>query len=368
MHTEEQLNIKINNIIKNIKKIDTSLYSLAQAHLDSLAKPLGSLGQLEEIAARIFCIQAGQDESPKKMPKISVDPACIYTIAAAHGVSAEGVAVHPDVVNNVMVKNFLQGGAGINVFCNTAGVEQFVVDAGCTGAEFEKHPRLLSERIANGTKNLAKEAAMSRFECLKALELGIRLAEKAKNAGYKAVGTGEMGIGNTTPSTALFAAFTGLEVEKFVGAGAGLDQAGIKHKKNVITNALKLHKKVVDGQDPIEILATLGGFEIAALAGLCLGAVYYNLVLVIDGFISSAAFLTAYKLNPDVLDYAFFSHLSAEQGHIAFLTTLKQKPILDLQLRLGEGTGAALAIFLLRAACNIFNDMATLESLNVLLE
>lgn len=361
--SESKILQKINATIQEITPVDNTLKAQAEKHLDSLSKPLGSLGHLEEIAARIFAIQSG----PRQDGRLSIesDPARIYTVAADHGVVAEGVASTPVEVTRLMVRNFLSGGAGINVLCNTAGVDQVVVDAGCLGSAFKAHPRLIQARISNGSKNLAQEPAMSRLECLKALELGISLADQAAKDGCKAVGTGEMGIGNTTPSTALFSAYTGLEPEIFLGPGAGLDSDGMTRKLTAIKKALALHAQCIEKGDTIDILAALGGLEIAALSGLCLGAAKHKLVLVIDGFISSAAFMAAFKLCPLVAEYAFFSHLSAEPGHKIFMDSIRQKPLLDLGLRLGEGTGAALSFFILRSACNIFNDMATLESLGI---
>lgn len=347
---------KFLNLIKQISPVNLNLEAQAYTHLDNLTKPPRSLGRLEEIAARLFAIFQG---------KVEPYPARIYTCAADHGVVEEGVSPYPQEVTRQMVLNFLQGGAGINVLCKTSGVDLKVVDVGVKGENFPIHPALIQKKIKPGTNNLVKTKAMSKKECLQALLLGIELAQEAKKEGINTLGTGEMGIGNTTASTALYCAFLDLDPYEVTGKGAGLEKDKVRHKATLIAKALKQHEKEVRSKDPLAILSSLGGLEIACLTGLILGAALEQRAIVIDGFISTAAFITAYHFNPAIKDYCFFSHCSAEKFHKQLLTQIKVKPLLDLDLRLGEGTGAALAMFLLKAAANIFNQMATFEQAEV---
>ncbi len=344
--------------IQSIIPVDGSLSSEAQTHLDNLTKPKGSLGRLEELAQRIFCVQQGQRP-------LCADPARIYTIAGDHGVTAEGVSLFPKEVTRQMVLNFLNDGAGINVLAKTVGADLLVVDAGCAGGPYPEHPKLIQRKIAEGTENIALGSAMSREGCLAALLLGMELADTAAAEGYRTVATGEMGISNTTPATALYSAYLGLDPAAITGAGTGLTTDGIAHKTAVIRRALQTNRAAVESGDAVDILAALGGYEIAALAGLILGAARNRLIVLVDGFISTAAYTAALRICPHVSGYAFFSHASAEQGHSTILTALDSAPLLHLGLRLGEGTGAALTLFLLRAACNIFNDMATFSDAGV---
>lgn len=347
---------KLFNLLKNIKPVDLSLKEKAYEHLDNLTKPPRSLGKLEEIAARIFAIQEG---------KVEPYPARIYTCAGDHGVVQEGVSPYPQEVTRQMVLNFLNEGAAINVLCKTSQVDLKVVDVGVKGEPFPQHKNLIQQKIKSGTGNIAIEKAMRKEECLRAIFLGIELASNAQKQGIKSLGTGEMGIGNTTSSTALYCAFLNLSPEETTGAGAGLDNQAIQHKIQIIKKALNLHSKTIKTQDPLEILSSLGGLEIACLTGLILGAALYKMPIVIDGFISTAAFVCAYKLEPKIKDYAFFSHLSAEKAHKQILEKVGAFPLLHLDMRLGEGTGAALALFLLQATANIFNNMATFEQAGV---
>lgn len=340
-----------------IAPVDGGLRKKALAHLDNLTKPRGSLGRLEEAAARLFCIAGGA--APR------VDPARIFTCAGDHGVTAEGVSPFPREVTRQMVANFLSGGAAVNVLARMAGVDLTIVDAGCAGGDFAPHPSLISAKVLPGTANLAEGPAMSVADCQKAVETGIRLANEAAAAGARCLGLGEMGIGNTTPSTALFCAYLGFTPLEIAGPGAGLDPAGVRKKAEVVRKALWANDAAVSGGDPLEILAALGGFEIATLAGVTLGAAASRLPVVVDGFISTAAYVAAMKMHQDVADYAFFSHASAEHGHLMVMEALGGRPLLHLDMRLGEGTGAAMAIFVLRCAAAIFTDMATFESAGV---
>lgn len=347
----------LRELLDAITPVDAALFPVAKAHLDNLTKPRGSLGRLEEIAQRLYAIRGGQAPA--------VDPARIYVCAGDHGVAAAGVSLFPQEVTRQMVANFLAGGAGINVLADTAGVDLRVVDAGCLGDPFPSHPRFAGARVASGTANLAEAPAMSRETCEKALLLGASLAAEAANEGILALGTGDMGIANTTPSTALFCAYLHLDPETITGPGTGLDASGVARKAAVVAKALRLHAATVASGDPVDILASLGGLEIACLAGLVLGAAAQKLPIAVDGFISTAAYVAARAIAPNVADYAFISHASAEPGYAPIMYALGQKPLLDLGLRLGEGTGAALALFLMRAAGNVYGKMATFASAGV---
>lgn len=347
----------LSDVLAAIRPVDQALFPVAKAHLDNLTKPRGSLGRLEELAVRLFAISGGQP--------LVVDPARIYVCAGDHGVAEAGVSLFPQEVTRQMVANFLAGGAGINVLAATAGIDLRVVDAGCLGEPFPAHPRFVGARVASGTANFLNGPAMSREICVKALLLGVSLADQAAAEGIKALGTGDMGIANTTPSTALFCAYLGLSAVDITGPGTGLDAHGVARKAEVIDKGLAVHRDVVAGGDPVAILAALGGLEIACLAGLVLGAAANRLPIAVDGFISTAAYTAARAICPTVADYAVLSHASAEPGYAAIMSAMGQKPLLDLGLRLGEGTGAALALFLLRASANVYNDMATFAAAGV---
>jgi nicotinate-nucleotide--dimethylbenzimidazole phosphoribosyltransferase len=347
----------LDQTMQAIKPTNKDLFSLAWKHLDNLTKPKGSLGRLEELAARLFVIAEG------KNPR--VDPPRIYTCAGDHGVVRAGVSLFPQEVTRQMVINFLNGGAAINVLARTCGVDLKVVDVGSAGPGYPEHDNFIQKKIAQGTRDLSAGPAMSIEECVQAIELGIALSDQAKAEGIRCLGTGEMGIGNTTPSTALYCAYLGLDPYEITGAGTGLDGEGIRHKAKVIARGLKANEQAVVSGNPVSILAALGGLEIACLAGLILGAAKNKMPVVVDGFISTAAFVAAWKMNSHVIDYAFFSHVSAEKGHQKILQSLQAEPILDLNMRLGEGTAAAMAIFILRCAANIFNEMATFEDAGV---
>jgi nicotinate-nucleotide--dimethylbenzimidazole phosphoribosyltransferase len=345
------------SVLSAIVPVDRSLAPAGQAHIDNLTKPTGSLGRLEELALQLYLVQGGK-------PPVA-DPARVYTVAGDHGVVAEGVSPYPQEVTRQMVLNFLNGGAGINVLAKTAGAQLYVVDAGCLGPDFDEHPALICGKVAQGTANLAKGPAMTRAQCEEALLLGVDLADRAKADGVRVLGTGDMGIGNTTPSTALYCAYLGLDPADMTGPGAGLDKSGVNRKVEVIRTALATHAGVVAGGDPLEILAALGGLEIACLAGLILGGAKNRQLVCVDGFISSAACAAAWKLCPATADYTVLSHASAEPGHRRAVELLGKKPLLDLGFRLGEGTGAAVAMFLLRCACAMYNDMASFASAGV---
>jgi nicotinate-nucleotide--dimethylbenzimidazole phosphoribosyltransferase len=340
--------------IRKIEPMDESCRKRAQARLDRLTKPVGSLGRLEELAARYVAITG--EERPK------VPRAAIFTFAADHGVASEGVSAYPSAVTAQMVLNFLRGGAAVNVLASHVGAEVLVVDIG-VAHEFGPLPNLISKKIAQGTKNFAHEPAMSREEAIKALEVGIELAAQARQRGVGLIGTGDMGIGNTTPSAAITSVMTGQPVASVTGRGTGVDEAGLSRKVTVIEQALARHRP--DSADPVDVLAKVGGLEIAGLAGLILGAAANRVPVVLDGFIAGAAALIAAGLQPRCGEYLIASHRSVERGHQAALDRLGLVPLLDLDLRLGEGTGACLGISLIRASIKILTQMATFEEAGV---
>lgn len=347
----------LQSTIARIRPLDPTLFATAQAHQDLQTKPRGSLGVLEQVACRLVAIGGGNPPQ--------VDPARIYTCAGDHGVARQGVSLFPQEVTRQMVTNFVMNGAAINVLTRTAGVDLKVVDAGCLGGKFPDHPALVQRKVAPGTRDLSTEAAMSREECVRALENGIALAEEAHAEGIITLGTGEMGIANTTPATALFCSYLGLAPQDITGPGTGLGADGVRHKAGVIEKALALHGPTIAKGDPINILAALGGFEIATLAGMILGGASLGKPVVVDGFISTSAYVAARAICPLVSEYAFFSHASAEPGFAAVMERLDASPLLHLGMRLGEGTGAAMAIFILRSAANLYNEMATFSAAGV---
>ena len=348
----------LRDLLQKIKPVSDTLRPAANHRLDHLTKPIGSLGKLEELAIRMCCIQ-------NKTLGIAADPLRIYAIAGDHGVNEEGVSAFTQDVTRQMVQNFCDGGAGINVLADTAGAELCVVDLASKGGDYPNHPSLIQCKIAQGTHNIANAPAMNREMCLRALLIGATLADKALTEGCPAIGTGEMGVSNTTPSTALYCAYLNLHPQDITGAGGGLDPEGVTRKTRVIERALSLHSATIKSGDPVDILATLGGYEIAALAGLILGGAANNQLVLLDGFIATAAYTAAWKLCPTIKDYTFFSHASAEAGHKQILAKLDIDPLHDLGLRLGEGSGVPLALFLMRCACNTYNQMTTYSDTNV---
>lgn len=334
--------------LRSIKPVDKDIYIKVQARLDNLTKPRGSLGRLEELAKRYVAIT--QKEEPKIIKKI------IYTFAGDHGVTEEGVSLYPKEVTPQMVYNFLKGGAGINVLARHINAEVRVVDIG-VDHEFGKVDRLIQLKINKGTGNIANGPAMARDDAIKAMEVGIGLADEALKDGADIIGTGDMGIGNTTPSSAIAAVVTGESVESVTGRGTGIDDHIFRKKVETIKRAIK--KNNPDPADPIDILAKLGGLEIAGIAGLIIGAAANRIPVMVDGFISTAGALIASEMNIHIKDYLFASHQSVEQGHRAMLNRIGLKPLLDLDLRLGEGTGACLGINILEAGVKILTEMAT---------
>jgi len=340
--------------IESVKPVNWSLEPAIRAHLDQLTKPVKSLGRLEDLAAQ-YCLITNT-------LKPSLGKKKIFAFAGDHGVAEEGVSAYPQEVTPQMVRNMLNGGAAVNVLARHAGVELSVVDIGVDDPLIDA-PNLIRRKVKSGTDNMVKGPAMSLAEATQAIEVGIELARSAVQEGVALIGTGEMGIANTTPSSALFAALLPCPVEDITGRGTGIDDAGLIKKIEVIKKALKVNKERLT--DPLSTLAALGGLEIAGICGLCLGAASARIPVVVDGFISSAGALAACKLCPQVRDYLFFSHCSEEAGHATFLRIFKVEPILDLKMRLGEGTGAALAMNVIEAAVKIYNEMATFASAGV---
>ncbi len=346
--------MSIRDLCRRIQPLDASLYGKAQARLDRLTKPLGSLGRLEELAASYVAITG---ELKPNIPR-----GVVFTFAADHGVAVEGVSAYPREVTPQMVLNFLRGGAGVNVLANHAGVSVRIVDIG-VDHEFGAVPGLLARKIMKGTRNLAVESAMTRSQAEQAIMVGVELATEAVREGVGLIGTGEMGIGNTTPSAAITAVMTDRSAAEVTGRGTGIDESARMHKAALIQQALELHRP--NPADPLDTLAKIGGLEIGGLAGLMLGAAEARVPIVLDGFIAGAAALIAVGLQPLCREYLIASHRSAEQGHRIVLDHLKLKPLLDLDLRLGEGTGACLGMDLVCAAIKIYTEMATFDEAGV---
>lgn len=342
--------------IKEIKPVNIKIMEEAQARLDDLTKPRGSLGRLEEFAKRVVGIT--QNMKPEFSRKV------IFTMAGDHGVAEEGVSLFPQEVTPQMVANFISGGAGINVLARHVGAEVIVVDMGVAkkisaedgsaygGKNFK------DKKINFGTKNIVKGPAMTKEEAIRAIEAGIEVFEEEFNKKrIDIVGTGDMGIANTTPSSAIVAAITGAPCRDVAGRGTGIDDEQLELKIKVIERALKINDPNPD--DAIDVLSKVGGFEIGGICGVTLAAARRGIPVVMDGFISTAGTLLAYKLAPIIKDYIFAAHRSQERGHIIALEHMGCIPILNLDMRLGEGTGAALAIGLIEAGLKIYNEMAT---------
>ncbi len=341
--------------LQAIKPLDLSSEPQISAELDNLTKPQGSLGQLEYLAKKYVLI-TGKRRIEKKM---------VIVMAGDHGVVAEGVSAFPQEVTPQMVLNFLSGGAGINVLASHAGAEVRVVDIG-VAADFDEGDAtaaLIRKKIAPGTQNMAQGAAMTRDQAISALEVGIEVAQEAIFSGADVLATGDMGIGNTTPSSAITAVLTGTTIDQITGRGTGIDDAGLVRKIEVIQQAIRTNKP--DAGDGLDVLSKIGGYEIGGLAGVILAAAAASKPVLIDGFISGAAALIAASLKPEIIDYMIAAHVSVESGHSVILNHLGLKPLLDLSLRLGEGTGAALGLTLLDASLKILTQMATFSDAHV---
>ena len=341
-------------LTSQITPLDPQWTARAQERLDSLTKPPGSLGKLEELAAHYVAIRE------EFFPRLEIKRIVVF--AGDHGVVAEGVSAFPQEVTFQMVANFIRGGAAINVLARQAGARVEVVDIG-VNHDFEPGLNLIARKVAYGTRNLAQEPAMSREEALRAVWVGVERAQEAVEDGVDVLAAGDMGIGNTTPAAALAAVFTDRPVGAVTGRGTGIDPSRVTHKVAVINRALALNRPTAD--DPIGALAAVGGLEIAGIAGLVLGAAAARRPLVLDGFIATAGALVAARLVPAVVDYLIAAHRSVEPGHQIILDHLGLKPLVNLNMRLGEGTGAALGINLLEAGWRIYREMATFEEAGV---
>jgi len=344
----------LDTILREIKPLDTSAMAAAQSRQNSLTKPHGSLGRLEELSIQLAGIKG--TASPKLEHK------SIIVMAADHGVVAETVSLYPQEVTRQMVLNFLKGGAAINVLAGQIGARVIVVDMGVKGG-FQPLPGLLCKMIDFGTQNITQGPAMTRQQAVDAIEAGIQAVEAEMAKRVDIIGTGDMGIGNTTASSAIFAAMSGKQPKKITGRGTGIGDKQLAHKIKVIERALSVNKP--NPKDPIDVLSKVGGFEIGGLVGVILAGAAYRIPVVIDGFISGAAALIAAGLSPQAKDYLIAAHISAEAGHELLLQFLGLKPLLNLNMRLGEGTGAVIGIFLADAAARTLSQMATFAQAGV---
>ena len=340
--------------VKEILPLDSALRQRARQRLKEQTRPEGSLGLLESFIERFVAIQK------KERPEMERKRILIF--AADHGVSEEAVSRYPREVTKAMVLNFLSGGATINALARHVGAEVCVIDMG-VDADFKGDPRLIHAKVRGGTRNMAREPAMTLEELDEALHAGWEVVRKAKEEGIQILALGEMGIGNTTAASAVVAALTGEEPESVTGRGTGLDEEGLRRKVEVIKRALDLHKGFLN--DPLRVLQCLGGYEIAAMTGAILAAARFQIPTVIDGWIVSASALVASRINARILDYLFFAHQSEECGHRILLKMLEVEPILNLSMRLGEASGAALAMSILEAGVRIYNEVATFAEAGV---
>lgn len=346
---------KLEGCIANIQAPDETTYAAAHERQRNQARPAGSLGILEDVGARLAAIFKTLD--------VHLDKRAIVTCAGDHGVCEEGVSLFPSEVTAQMVHNFVRGGASINVLARHAGARVMAADLG-VDAVFDPSLPIFHKKVRRGTRNFAQGPALTREEAVRSIEAGIEMvAALAAEAPLNLLGTGDMGIGNTTPSTAIIAAFSGLPVAELTGRGTGLDDAALAHKIEVIERGLALNKP--DPADPIDVLAKVGGLEIGGIAGLVIGAAGSGIPVICDGLISTAGALIACELAPAARAYLFAGHQSVEVGHRFMLQRLGLTPLLDLRFRLGEGTGAALAMELMDAATRILSEIKTFEEVAI---
>jgi nicotinate-nucleotide--dimethylbenzimidazole phosphoribosyltransferase len=336
-----------------INPVSSTLAPNIQAKIDQKTKPLGALGQLEDLALKIGLIQNSLTPCLNK-PTILI-------FVGDHGIVESGVSAYPQSVTAQMVANFLAGGAAISVFARQHQLELFVVDAG-VNADLNAHPKLIGAKIGQGTANFLNQPAMLESQCLSAIHSGADIVKQQRNNGCNCIGFGEMGIGNTSSASLLVHCLSQIPLAQCVGRGTGLDDQQLQTKLIVLQRALERHPSRIE---PLEVLATFGGLEIAMMVGAYLQAAELGLVIMVDGFIASAALLVAYQLKPHILDYCVFSHVSNEQGHQALLTYLNAQPLLNLELRLGEGSGIAVAYPLIQSALLFLNEMATFADAGV---
>jgi nicotinate-nucleotide--dimethylbenzimidazole phosphoribosyltransferase len=340
--------------IHSVQPLDAAAMDAARARQDRLTKPPGSLGRLEAISIQVAGI-TGQ-------ARPVIGDKVVITCAGDHGVVAQGVSAYPQEVTPQMVTNFLGGGAAINVLARHVGARVVVVDAG-VAADFEPQPGLIIKKVAPGTDDMTQGPAMSREQAVQAVEAGIEVVQDEIARGASLIATGDMGIGNTTPSSAIVASVTSLPLAEVTGRGTGIDDTTLAHKVAVIEHALAVNQP--NPADALDVLSKVGGFEIGAIAGVILGAAARRVPVVVDGFISTAGALVAGGLARLTRDFMIAAHDSVEIGHRAMLDHLCLVPCLDFDLRLGEGTGAALVLSIVEAACKVLNEMATFESAGV---
>lgn len=341
-------------VLENIEKVDNNAIKLAQERLDSLVKPIGSLGTLEDIAAKISGITGRVHNDITKKN--------IIVMCADNGICEEGVSSCPQEITTIMTNNFTRGITGVCVLAKKSNSDLTIIDIGINGDV--NNPKVINKKIAYGTKNMVKGPAMTREEAVKAIEIGIETVGRLVKEGYNLLGTGEMGIGNTSTSSAILSVLSGLPTDKVVGKGAGLTEEQYENKKNAIQRAIDNNKP--DKEDVIDVLSKVGGLDIAGLCGCFLGAAYYKVPIVIDGFISSAAALCAYRLNPLTKDYIIPSHLSAEPGAIYMMKEMRLEPMLNLKMRLGEGSGCPMAFSIIESALYMMNNMATFKEAEII--
>jgi len=341
--------------IKSIKPTDKKTLEKALERLASQARPAGSLGILEPLSARLAAIAGTLD--------VKLRHKVVVTCAGDHGVVAEGVSLFPQDVTPMMVFNFVNGGASVSVLAREAGARTVVADLGVK-YDFDPNLPIFHKKIGKGTRNFAKEPAMRRDEAVASIEAGIEIVDELLAEGpLDMIGTGDMGIGNTTPSSAIIAAFSGVPVEKLTGRGTGIDDDRLTHKIRVIEDALKFHQP--DPADPLDVVSKVGGFEIGGLAGLVLGGAAAGIPVVCDGLIATAGALVACELAPLAAEYLFVSHKSVEIGQAYMCERLELDPILDLKFRLGEGTGAAMAMAVLNTATRVLAEIKTFDEVNI---
>jgi nicotinate-nucleotide--dimethylbenzimidazole phosphoribosyltransferase len=337
----------------DIRPRSEKLAARLQFKIDQKTKPLGALGQLESLALQIGMCQ--NTLTP------SISKPCIIIFAGDHGIVESGVSAYPQTVTAQMVANFLSGGAAISVFARQHQLELLIVDAG-VNSDLASHPKLIDLKIGKGTKNFLTHPAMTKESCSKAIQAGAALVFQQYNNGCNCIGFGEMGIGNTSSSALLMHCLTAIPLAQCAGRGTGLNDEQLEKKLTVLQQALNQHKDITS---PLDILATFGGYETAMMVGAYLKAAELGMLILVDGFIASAALLVAWKLYPQVLDYCVYSHVSSEQGHQALLNQFNAKALLNLDLRLGEGSGIALAYPLLQSALVFLNEMATFAEAGV---
>jgi nicotinate-nucleotide--dimethylbenzimidazole phosphoribosyltransferase len=346
----------LSQTIAAIRPLDNEAAWAVDARLSSLTKPVGSLGHLEHLVRRYAAIRHDESGRPGR--------GAIAVFVADHGVADEGVSAYPQAVTAEMLRNIAAGGAAISVLARRFGYALKVVDVGVkVDTSAAPLAGVIYRRVGAGTHNFLDGPAMTQAEAMRAIDVGIETARDLANDGTTLIGIGDMGIANSTPAAALLCALTGIAPDAMVGRGTGLDDAGVRRKIEVVTRALELHREALTSGE--SILAALGGFEIAAMAGVCLGGAALNVPVVVDGFIATAAAAVAERIHRGLFDHLFFSHRSAEGGHALALDHFKIRPVLDLDLRLGEGTGAALAMSLIDAALDLLHNMATFEDAGV---